>query len=290
MNSSYQSSSFTKCSPTLSLLLALFFGALSHVGNGAEMSESFVTVAASHFDDTNSPFDGWRGTNSPAYQTNLLGGATSNSVGYIRIGESSGDGQTMYFVAPSKFLGDKRSAYNGFLQLKLRQSETGNFSGHGDFIILASSNIVLSFSLRSVPSTSWQSYQVPINENVGWQNITSNRFANQVDFFEVLRSLQRLWIRAEYSFNGAEHADLDDVELLGQVSGSEEPILGVATYSGITIQAEVGSSYRIEYRPTLDATNWQKLTDVILPTSPFFFIDRSSPSAASRFYQAVLNQ
>lgn len=270
----------------IAALLTIIISALCH----SATAQPFVTLAASHFDDTNSPFDGWRGTNSPAYQTNLVGGATSNSVGYFRIGENSGDGQTMYFVAPPKFLGDKRAVYNGVLQLSLRTSETGNFSGHGDFALLASTNVSLGFSLRRVPPTSWTTYQIPINENVGWWNITSNRFATKDDFFPVLRSLQRLWIRAEYSFNGAEHSDLDDVELLGQVSGPSQPVLGLATYAGITIEGAVGSSYRIEYRQAFDATNtWKKLTDVILPTSPHFFIDQSSPSATQRFYQAVLN-
>lgn len=269
----------------LATLLALIVSTLSTT------AQPFVTLATSHFDDTNNPLDGWRGTNSPAYVTNLLGGATSNSVGYIRAGETSGDGQTMYFVAPPKYLGDIRPAYNGVLKLSLKQSETGNYSGHGDFVLLGSSNVLLSFGLRTVPPrTSWGSYQIPLNENVGWLNLSSNRFATKEDFFVVLRSVQRMWIRAEYSFNSSEFSDLDDVELLGQVSGPAQASLTAATYAGISINGAVGSSYRIEYKRAFDATNtWQKLTDVILPNSPYFFIDQSSPTASQRFYQAVLN-
>src|SRR3989442_10496016 len=88
------------------------------------LGESLATLAASHFDDTNYLADGWQGvnTNNGPGLTYKPGGATSNSVGYISLSQTQGDSQTMHFAAPEKFLGDKRSAYNGFLTMRLKQS------------------------------------------------------------------------------------------------------------------------------------------------------------------------
>lgn len=53
----------------------------------------------------------------------------------------------------------------------------------------------------------------------------------------------------------------------------------------------VGRPYRVEYLPSLPASAanpWQTLTNLILPSSPYFIADPESPSAAQRYYRAVL--
>lgn len=272
------------------ILLPTWIAIIGSLLSYSAMAQPLLVLASSHFDDTNNPFDGWRGTNSPTYQTNMLGGATSNSVGYLRLVETKGDGQTMYFVAPAKFLGDKRAAYNGVLRLAHRQDATSQQTGGGNFVLLGSSNTLLSFSLRGTPSTTWTSFEIPLNENVGWINTTSNTFATQEDFQRVMLSVNRLWIRAEYSTQNTDQSDLDDVELLGRPSGPLQPSLTASTFAGVTIHGAIGTSYRIESRSALDAAaTWQKLSDLVLPTSPYLFIDQTSPGTTNRFYRAVLN-
>lgn len=110
------------------------------------------------------------------------------------------------------------------------------------------------------------------------------------EMLSVLGAVDSLWIRAEYGGGGSDGADLDDVQLLVQPSGSLQPVLSAATFAGIEINGQVGASYRIEYRGAFDATtNWTMLSEVILPTSPYLYIDQTSPSATIRFYRAVLN-
>lgn len=255
-------------------------------------SAPLVVLAESHFDDINVAVDGWQGTNDasgPETLTYAIGGATSNSVGYIYVSETAGDGSTMYLVAPAKFRGDQHAAYNGFLKFNLKQSATSNTDGAGNFVLLGSSDVLLAFTLRTVPPRTWTFYEVPLNENVGWFNVTSNRLATQDDFHAVLKAVTRLWIRGEYSYNNFDETDLDDVQLLAQPSGPSQPTLSLASYAGISISGQVGASYRIEFRGSMDATNdWQKLAELVLPVSPYLFFDTNSPSSSQRFYRAVL--
>ena len=272
------------------MLTALTMGLSSISLIAQDPLPTLVTLAASDFEINT---DGWRGTNysgGTETLTRLAGGATPQSAGYISVSETAGDSDTMYFAAPAKFLGDQHVAYNGLLQFSLKQSQTSNLYQDND-VFLASSNLTLSFLLRPTTSTVWRHYEVALNENVGWFNHTTNRLATRDDILTVLKSLQRLWIRAEYSGNNADRGDLDDVKLLGQPSGPSVPTLAIARYAGLTIDGEVGATYRIEYRDVLDdTTNWQTLADVILPVSPYLFIDQTSADASSRFYRAVFNQ
>lgn len=250
-----------------------------------------VTLASSDFEMN---AEGWQGTNTANGRETLTyktGGASSNSVGYISVNETSGDGQVMYFAAPAKFLGDKRAAYHGLLRFNLKQSAADSSGPVRNFVYLGATNLLLAFGLYSTPGTNWASFEVPLNENVGWFNVTSNRLATQEDFCTVFRAVKKLWICAEYSTHNSDGSDLDDVVLLGQPSGPVQPILAAGTYAGITIDGAVGSSYRIEYRESLDSSDkWQKMADIVLPASPYLFVDPSSPSASRRFYRAALNQ
>jgi hypothetical protein len=268
-------------------MVALCLGAISQPALG--QSAPLVVLAESHFDDTNILADGWKGTNY-ATLTWHGGGAMSNSIGFISVSQNRGDGLTMYFVAPPKFLGNMHRAYNGFLRFSLKQSATSSTDGGGDFVLLGSSDVLLSFTLRMVPATNWQFFDVPLNEGVGWFNVTSNRLATQDDFYTVLKTVTRLWIRGEYSYNNFDQTDLDDVQLLAQASGPSQLTLTLASYAGILINGEVGTSYRIEFRGALSATSdWQKLTDLVLPVSPYLFFDTNSISAAMRFYRVATN-
>ena len=155
-------------------------------------------------------------------------------------------------------------------------------------MILRSTNALLGFRLPSLPGTNWATFDVPINENVGW--ISHGHLASRDELLSTLESLTGLWIRAEYSANSVDRSDLDDVVLLARPSGPTQPILSINTFAGITITGQIGRSYRIEYQTSLTgSTNGLSLSDVVLLTSPFLLIDQTSPAAAIRFYRARLN-
>ena len=64
-------------------------------------------------------------------------------------------------------------------------------------------------------------------------------------------------------------------------------IFAINLYAGLTITGSVGATNRIDFRTDLSGTNWTALTNVVLPTSPYLFIDTTSAATARRFYRAV---
>ena len=61
-------------------------------------------------------------------------------------------------------------------------------------------------------------------------------------------------------------------------------------YAGITLAGTVGQKFRVDYAGGLNngPTNWQVLTNITLPYSPYLVIDPNSPGQTMRFYRAVL--
>jgi len=59
-------------------------------------------------------------------------------------------------------------------------------------------------------------------------------------------------------------------------------------YAGITLRGLVGCSYRIDFVDSVaGGEGWTTLTNLILPTSPYLFIDTSSPGRSKRFYRVT---
>jgi hypothetical protein len=69
-------------------------------------------------------------------------------------------------------------------------------------------------------------------------------------------------------------------------TGAVLSLLSLNMYAGLTIVGQAGATYEIDYKNSLNASNWTTLTNLVLPTSPYLFIDTTSPSSASRFYRA----
>jgi hypothetical protein len=64
--------------------------------------------------------------------------------------------------------------------------------------------------------------------------------------------------------------------------------LSIALYAGLTINGQVGGNYRIDYLDALASTSiWQPLTNIVLPSSPYLFIDTRSV-VQQRYYRSVL--
>ena len=60
-------------------------------------------------------------------------------------------------------------------------------------------------------------------------------------------------------------------------------------YAGTTLIGTVGQQFRVEYADVVapGTTNWQVLTNLTLPSSPYLVIDPGSPGKPRRFYRAV---
>ncbi len=59
-------------------------------------------------------------------------------------------------------------------------------------------------------------------------------------------------------------------------------------YLGLGLAASAGTTSQIEYRPGLETgSGWSVLTNLVLPDSPYVFIDFDSANATPRFYRAT---
>jgi choice-of-anchor C domain-containing protein len=67
-----------------------------------------------------------------------------------------------------------------------------------------------------------------------------------------------------------------------------EAELALAFYPCLTVKGNVGQTYRIETAESVNAAEWRTIAAIVLPSSPFIWIDTLSPNASRRFYRAVL--
>lgn len=266
-------------------------GTLGFGGLTASFSaEPSRILAASDFDDAAFGRDGWIGINDQGGGETVTYAPTNGlHLGGITWEEPVADGAGTYYVAPAKFLGDKRAAYNGALTFSLRRRGGGAAQPGTDDVILSSSNLELAFSFPSLPPLgSWARFEIPLNENSGWTNRSAQRPATQEDFALTLAAINRLWIRAEFA-SGGDASDLDVVTLWAQPSGPLQPVLAMNFPPEIWIEGAIGRNYRIEHRDDFGPTNlWQELAEVVLPGSPYRFVDETAHGVPRRFYRAVL--
>jgi hypothetical protein len=64
--------------------------------------------------------------------------------------------------------------------------------------------------------------------------------------------------------------------------------LEVKMLAGLDIYGTIGLTYRVDYVNNLqDANNWTALTNLVLPSSPYFWVDLTSTNQPKRFYRCV---
>ena len=62
----------------------------------------------------------------------------------------------------------------------------------------------------------------------------------------------------------------------------------VAGFFGVSVEGEVGRSYRIEARDSLTSGQWEPLATIALTQSTRVYIDGDSIGKSQRFYRCVL--
>jgi hypothetical protein len=173
-----------------------------------------LILAQSSFSDASAGLTGWQGINNDGDRETLERlEEADGSGGYIQLREDAGDSATMLFLAPPAFLGDQSRAYGGRLTFRLRQLHTDQLY-IGPDVILESPGVRLEYFLGRIPSTSWQTFNVPLIEDGHWKR--EGRAATRVDLELVLGSLKKLAIRGEFSNRQKERTGLDDVHLIAE--------------------------------------------------------------------------
>jgi gliding motility-associated-like protein len=161
--------------------------------------------------------DGWTALDSntgstPAYQS--TGG---NTGGFIQVFDGV-LGTATFYVAPSKFLGNKSAYYGGTLRFDLQVSVTPNSSTAGVRLIGSGLTLVKlltpEFTLPAI-APEWSSYSFKLDESVAWRvTSTTGPLATAAQIQTVLGNLTELAINGEYSTVDADGGGLDNVSLI----------------------------------------------------------------------------
>ncbi len=145
---------------------------------------------------------------TPTYHTS--GG---NPGGYVSATDQT-DGETWFWSAPAKFLGNKSAAYGGVLRYDLRQDP--NDAQYQDYdVILEGAGLRLVLEATYTPRTIWTSYVVILDQRAGWfKDDGTDDSPTAGEMQAVLADLTALRIRGEYQI-GDDTGDLDNVRLEG---------------------------------------------------------------------------
>lgn len=177
-------------------------------------------LAASTFD---TDLDGWTITGDSAAGSPYWVGSGGNPGGYAET-QDGVNGDTMYWTAPAKFLGDDTAAYGHILTFDLQQSPNDDQFDDAD-VVLSGAGFTLVFDTPTNPALApaWTSYAIPLNEAAGWQmDALGGPAPSQEEFLSALGSVDGLQIRAEYQ-NFADTDGLDNVVLHAAAGGPPDP-------------------------------------------------------------------
>lgn len=123
-------------------------------------------------------------------------------------------GNSFFFQAPPKFLGDVRGSYGLrlFYDLTSAQPPPGDWYVEADAILTSTNGTVLAAQIVTSRPASWATYSVPLYEG-SWHHVSLNGGnPTREEFLAVLASLRSLWIRGEH-FYGTDATYFDNVRL-----------------------------------------------------------------------------
>jgi Ca2+-binding RTX toxin-like protein len=172
-----------------------------------------------------------------------------NPGGYLE-GVDYTTGETWYFVAAEKYLGDKSAYFGGSLSFDLKQSELSSQFNNDDVVLIGSTVTIVHNILR--PETDWTSYTLNLDTRADWRiGSETGEVATEAQIQEALASLQTLRIRGEY-VSGSDTGGLDNVVLqsanVATVYSTPDRVHALASFAsvqGALNTAEAGQAVQI---------------------------------------------
>lgn len=153
--------------------------------------------------------DGWLLSGNGDVTTPTLERNGGNPAGHL-CGQDSKDGDTWYFVAPQRYLGDRSGAWGKRLTFDLKQGASYN-QIRGRDVVLNGGGIGLTFNFRAPPGMDWTPYGMRFDADSGWTVEGTGLPATEEDVRTTLRSLTSLRIRGEFYDGPNDTACLDNV-------------------------------------------------------------------------------
>jgi len=122
-------------------------------------------------------------------------------------------GGVWYFVAPSKYHGDKSALFNGKVEFYLIQdSSLANQFDADDIIIEGTAGEKIVLKHESYPTKSWTQYQVSLNTDSQWLD-ENNNIASNEKIKSVLSIVSKVMIRGEFE-TGEDTGGLDGFKFI----------------------------------------------------------------------------
>jgi len=128
-----------------------------------------------------------------------------NAAGYLEATDQA-NGGTWYYVAPTKFLGNKAAAFGQTLSYDLYQNTTSNPFDRDELILTGGGLTITGNHVH--PGTTFTSYSIALDSSFAW--MIGGAAATDAQILAVLSDLDSLWIRGEYQ-NGSDYGRLDNV-------------------------------------------------------------------------------
>ena len=174
-----------------------------------------LILAESRFDDRK---EGWS-VGGDVRQYDQL--PTGGNPGGCFWAEDAATGGVYYYLAPAKFLGDKRSATHLSYDIKWMAERNIPVFTWDREVEISGRGIVLIYHPGVPARNQWVSCLVPFSPDSFWINKTANRPATTSDFQTVLSALSKLAIRGEFG-EGYENGYLDNVVMYQQIFTAKE--------------------------------------------------------------------
>jgi len=136
--------------------------------------------------------------------------------GYIYAIDDATDG-VWYFLAPSKYLGDKSKFFNGKIEFYLIQdSLMADQFDDNDLIIEGVSGKKIIYKHENYPTQTWTKYQIKLNSDSQWVDENGD-IASDENIKAILSNITKIMIRGEFE-DGLDTGGLDGFKFIKQSS------------------------------------------------------------------------
>ncbi len=146
------------------------------------------------------------------------------------------------FAAPAKFLGNQSAFLGGSLSFDLSDSLKDATADMFPTLVLQSRANLLAW-FGGAPGSTMTSYSAVLTASPAWQKIVGYEItglpilaaASSADLSNVLGALQGIYINADWKTAGNDHAELDNVNLVGVVPEPSSWLMLLAGLAAVAI-------------------------------------------------------
>lgn len=140
--------------------------------------------------------------------------------GFLAYRENGGDGVTGYFRPGPKLVAAVGRSAGGLLEYEIRQAHDGDNEIVSPLELRGKAGRIVRADLPA-PELCWRRIVVPLYQDGGWRkNRVDGRLAKDSEISAILRSLDTVWIQAEYSTRGSEFSGLDEIRVWNPRGGA----------------------------------------------------------------------